>query len=96
MFKDKHDKYGNKCGIRIENDAETNSKEPFRFIPLLFTVTGLYRPSLFRDLTNILKLPPKTVSYLLHRLSALSIKGTRLVWITYTRIATKMKLSNLN
>ena len=82
-FNLKHKKYANKHGIRIDGDKEVTSNDTFRFVPLIFTTTGLYKPSLFRDLANVLKLKPKTVNYILRRLSALAIKGTRHVWIAY-------------
>lgn len=94
VFRDKYKKYGNKKGIRMDGDKENVSKETFRFVPLLFTSTGLYKPSLFRDLVNTFKMKPKTAQYMLRRLSALSIKGSRFVWMTYARAAAAIKNRN--
>lgn len=90
-FNLKLNKYSGEHCIRFEGDKEIISDEPARFIPLLFTSTGLYKPSLFRDLRNILKLPVETTKYLLRKLSALAIRGSRYTYVSYQRISAAAK-----
>ena len=82
--KEKYTKYTKQRGIKIVDGKEQIAEQTFRFIPLLFTTTGLYKPSLYTDLRNILKLPKETLIYLLRKLSAQAIKGSRITWLAFT------------
>lgn len=79
-IREKGRKYLGQRGIRLESNGEALSKETFRFIPVVLTPTGLYRPGLYFDLRNIAGLSKKATTTLLKRLSALAIRESRLIW----------------
>ena len=80
VIKSKTKKYANQKGMRFVDGKEQESTAPFRFIPVIFTPTGLYRPGLYFDLRSILKLSKRATSTLLKRLSAIAIRESRLIW----------------